>query len=145
MTIEVTILDAFKSRLETLTWPVTVAWEKIRLTVSDFAEHEIPVIQFYVQRIDSNHQVQTLESTMSVVVEVVLRQSYEQAIDARDIWEKVNDVKNVIGTNANLDVPGVFHCRMISRETDLYSIAPYYYGRLEFEVIFKEPYTRNCP
>jgi hypothetical protein len=145
MSIEVDILDAFKARIETLSWPTTVAWERIRLTVSDFSEFEIPVVQMYVLRIDSAHQVQTLESTMSVVVEIVLKQSFDQSINARDIWEKVNDVKNVIGTNANLDVPGVFHCRMVSRETDLYSISPYYYGRLEFEVIFKEPYTRNCP
>jgi len=145
MSIETDILDAFKARIETLSWPVTVAWEKIRLTVSDFGEYEIPVVQFYVPRIDSVHQVQTLESTMSVVVEIVEKQSYDNAIDARSIWERVNDVVEVIGRNANLDVPGVFHCRMISRETDLYTIAPYYYGRLEFEVIFKEPYTRNCP
>lgn len=144
MSMYTEILNAIKAKIETLPWPVTVSWEKIRLTATDFAEHEIPVVQFYVPRIDSEHQVQTLESRMSVFVEVVLKQSFTNTINASTLWDYIEDIKDVIGQNANLGVPKVIHCRMVSRQTDLHTIEPYYYGLIEFEVIFKEAYTRIC-
>lgn len=143
--IEARILDAIKARLDGLTWPALVQWERLRLTTSDIASFEIPLVQFYMASTEISHQVQTLESRMVFFIEVVLRDSATTTANQRELLDKMAAIREVMGVNPNLGVKEVIHVRHIRREIDVHTISPFYYGRLQFECIFKEPFTRNCP
>jgi hypothetical protein len=143
--IEAKILEGVKAKLDTLTWPALVTWERLRLTTTDISSFEIPLVQLYMSSTECRHQTQTLESTMTFFVEVLLRQSATAVANQRELLDKIEDVKDVMGVNPNMDIPGVFHIRMIRREIDVHTLEPFFYGRLQFECVFKESYTRNCP
>ncbi len=137
------IFDALKTQLTTaLTWAKVVDWEKIRILSSDFAEHELPCVQFYHVRTDYEHQQGRVQARMSLNIEVCLKSSYNQGeVDQKDLFDKMDDIILAIGNKANLGVPGVIHLRYVSDETVTHTIAPFYIGILNFEAIYLTTYT----
>jgi hypothetical protein len=138
------IFDALKTQLEQLTWAKGVEWEKIRILASDFAEYEVPRIQFYHVSTSYTHEQGRLLAAMLINVELVTMSTAANFADQRTLFDLQEEVEQMIGSEANLGVQGVIHVRYISDETDLHSIEPYFIASLTFEVIYHKPYTRIC-
>jgi len=139
------IFDALEAQLRAgLTWPKTIAWDRIRLLSSEFGDHEIPVVQFYAIREDIVHQHGKLEAHMQLSIEVCLRQTQFATCDQSTLVDYLEEVEQCVGAQPNFGVPGVIHARYMSVEVDLHTIEPIYYGRLNFDVIYHKPYTGIC-
>ena len=136
------IFDALEAQLvANLPWAKTISWEKIRLLSSDFASHEIPVVQFYHLRTDYDHSQGRLDARMRLVVEVVTKATATATADQRTLFDLMEDVELAVGLVPNLGVPGVIHVRYLSDESDIHTIEPFFLGVLTFEVIHRKGYA----
>lgn len=139
--IDKQIMETLETVLKTLPWVKLVSWKKLRIGVSDFRETELPAIQFYGTGQDMKHQHGKLEVTWRISIEVLLKSKCTGELDMGDLFDKQQEVEQVIGANPNLGIPGVIHFRYIGNQSDLYTILPIYYTRLDFECIFHKPYS----
>lgn len=136
------ILTALKNLLVAeLPWAKVVAWERIRLLSSDFADHELPLVQYYHLRTDYTPMNQRVEARMQFNIEVCQKTTSTGAVDQRDLFNKMDDILLAIGKNPNLGVSGIIHLRLLSDETDTHSVLPHYIGVLTFEALYLTTYT----
>lgn len=136
------ILDALKTLLTTsLPWAKVVAWERIRLLSSDFLDHELPCVQYYHLRTDYTPMQGRVEARMQFNIEICMKSSSTSVVDQRDLFNKMDDILQAIGSQANLGIGGVIHLRLLSDETDTHSILPHYIGILTFEALYLTTYT----
>lgn len=138
------IFDAFCAKLEAIPWVNTVAWDKVRIVASDIQAHEVPLIQVYALRGQSIHVGQKIQCNLQIFVELVLRQSDNQAVDQKQLFDYLEDIEQAIGANPNLGVPGMVHVKLLGDEIDLHTIDPFFYGRIAFEAIYHKNYSNNC-
>jgi len=143
--IRASIFDAFRARLAAqCTWAKVVNWEQIRIAASDFEDHEIPAIQLWSPELFHEHQVQTLETTMSIFVEIIMRSQATGVVDQRELFDKIESVRSAIGTQTTLGISQMIHVLILGNEVDLHTLEPFYFGRIHFQAVYKEPYTSFC-
>lgn len=141
MGIKRQIFEALATRLSTLAWVKLVSWEKVRLTESDFQDHEIPCIQMYDTGALNTHQGGRVEARMGIIVELVLKQTTSMVVNQGILFDYVEEIEQLIGGQIDLGVAGVLHLRYVSDNTDLHTINPFYYASLEFEAIYLKSFT----
>jgi hypothetical protein len=138
-----TILDNLKNLLTTQcgSWAKKIDWEKIRILLSDFGEHELPLIQFYHVRTDYEQQQGRVQARMVLNIEICLKSTVSGTINQKDLFDKMDLVLQGIGTNPNFGVPGVIHARLLSDETDTHTLDGIFVGILVWEIIYLTTYT----
>jgi hypothetical protein len=131
------LLTNLKSLLTThCSWAKMISWEKIRVISSDFAEHELPVIQFYHVRTDYEQQQGRALARMQFNIELCLKSTTSGVINQKDLFDKMDLILQAIGTNPNLDISGMIHLRPISDETDIHILEPLFIGVWNFEALY---------
>jgi len=144
MSRQVEILDKIKTLLSTLTWQKHCDWKKVKITATDFGDHEIPAVQFYPSGVSITHQQSRIYVDQIIDVEVVLKQTAYNEADMETLLEYVEELEQKIGENANLGLSYVHQVEYLNLDVDLHTIEPYYYARLTFGVKHYRPYT-GCP
>jgi hypothetical protein len=144
MAIESDILSALKTTLEGLSWVKTVEYERIRLNFSDFGGHEVPAIQLIDGGQVHLHQNRRLETTWTILIEVVMKSTSFDLVDQGVLLDRRAEVEQLIGANVDLDVPGMIHMRYVGNVTDIHMVDPYFYSQLTFEAVFHKDYTGAC-
>lgn len=142
MGIRSDIFDALKTRLSSITGIKTVNWDRIRVSESDFADHEVPAIQFYAGTTTYTHQQGQILAETEIAIEVILRGSSD--INQADLLDLMEEVEQAIGNNPSLGVSGMLHMVYVSDEIDLHTIDPFYIGRLVFQAVYRKPYVGLC-
>lgn len=136
------ILEALKTQLTAqLTWAKSIQWENIRILASDFNDSEVPAVQFYHVRTDYEHQNGRVQARSLVNIELAMKSSASTVIDQRDLFDKIDAIIEAVGSNPNLGVAGVIHARLISDETDAFTIKPFLLGVVQFEIIYLTKYN----
>lgn len=145
MSIDKDIMLHIEDRLQTLTWVKLVNWKRLRLTSSDFLDHEIPLIQFYDNGQRLTHEAARLRVEWSISVELVLKSFATGEIDVEDLLDKRQDVEQCLGAQStHLGIQGLQHIRYLSNEPDYLSVSPFFITRLDFEALYYKPYVRSC-
>lgn len=142
--IDLQIMTGIETKLKELSWANLVTWKKIRIANSDFRETEFPAIQFYDAGQSIQHEAARLSVTWRISVEVLLKSKSSGELDMGDLFEKRQAVEQKIGEVPNLGIPGLIHIRYVGNVTDLHTIMPVYYARLDLEILYYKPYVGNC-
>jgi hypothetical protein len=141
MAIEKDIFSKLKDLLSTLSWVNTVEYENIRMYPGDFQDHEIPCIQFFDGGQALEHAHSRMKVAWAIHIELVLKQTAAGTVNKGDLLDKRQEIEQLIGSNVDLGISGMIHFRYTSNITDLHSIAPYYYTRMDFEALYYKPYV----
>lgn len=142
--IDSQILDAFEATLKTLPWVKKVSSDEIILGFSETEQHEVPLVQVYGLGQRITMEKGRLKVSWTLMVELVLRSSSQNAVNMRTLLDYRQDIEQKIGSNPNLGVPSVIHVAYNGNSDDIRLAAPYYVTELEFEVIYYKPYTGHC-
>jgi len=140
------IFQKLEEILTELTWVKLVTWKKIRLSASEFRDHEIPLIQIYAPRQNHLHSQRRLETTMMIHVELVMKSTVAGVIDVEDCMDRRQEIEQKIGENVQLRLvnSGMVHMKYVSSEDDFHTIQPFYVTRLDFEALYYKPYLGAC-
>jgi hypothetical protein len=139
--IRTQMMEAIHTKLSQLTWAKYVEWENIKLMAGDFADHDVPAIQFYVANTSYTHQGGRVEATSDLYIELVMMQTDQAIVKPQDLMDKMEEIELKIGEQPNLGIPGMVHLRYLGDDIDMHTIAPYYYGRLSFQAIYHKKYS----
>lgn len=143
--MESKIYEALANILSELSFVKIVNYEKIRLNLGEFAEHEIPAIQFYTGGSTYTHEQSRLNTQMLIDVELILKSSTAGVVDQKELFEKTYAIERKIGANVylNLDNSGMIHLIYNSTTYDLHSFEPFFISRMSFTALFYKGYTRD--
>lgn len=145
MRIDKDIMLHIETRLKTLSWVNLVSWKRIRLTTSDFMDHEIPLIQFYDNGQSITHEAARLRVEWNIAVELVLKSLSSNEIDVEDLLDRRQEVEQCLGAQeTHTGIPGFHHLRYLGNEPDYLSISPFFITRLDFQALYYKPYVRVC-
>jgi hypothetical protein len=150
MSIQKQLFENLKTKLEEITWQNLVEYENIRLLISDFNQHEFPVIQIY----DNGETATPLRALNDVVlnfsVEIVMTRNSGELINQSLLFDRKLEVKRKIGEDPTLGIIGdpsigaFKNVQYIGGVTDFHTLAPHYLARLDFQALFNEPFVRDC-
>ena len=141
MGIKTDILEALELKLKELPWAKSVEWKRIRLMAGDFADHDVPAIQFYAGATNYTHFTGRLEASTEISIELVMMQTSASVVEPQDVMNYAEDIELKIGESPNLGIPGMVHLKYLSDEIDLHTIEPYYYVRLTFAAIYHKRFS----
>ncbi len=138
------IAKALVAVLESIPSFKYVAFDKVKLYVSDFKETEIPAAQFIDLTEAITHERSRVLRRWSLSLEIVHKATENEAISQEDMWNLEYQVARKIWLNPNLGIPGVIHCQYISNSTDLHLLEPFYVLRMDFDVLYYEHLVTDC-
>jgi len=145
------VLQNIKTKLEELTWPSLVEFERIRLYSSDFKDHEIPAIQIY----DVGETARTVqgrtENEWTLTIELILRPLQDDVADQGLLFDRKLEIKRKLGEDPTLGLGSLVpsqgrfkHIKYIRGLTDLHILSPYFMARLDYQALFEEPFSSEC-
>jgi len=120
------------------------AFDKVRLLSSDFKDFEIPAIQLIDIGMSSVHEASRAKKSWQIALELLLKGSEDWTVSQSDLWNLENEVLRKLWATPNLGIRGVIQMNFIGSQTDLHLLEPYYFARLDFEVLFYEDLVRAC-
>jgi len=132
------------SRCETIAVVKYVAFDKVRLLASDFKDFEIPAIQLIDVGMTSIHEMARAKKTWQITLELLMRGDQYNQVSQEDLWNLENEVLRKLWANPNLGIPGVIQMVFLGSTTDLHLLEPFYYSKLDFQVVFYEDLVRHC-
>lgn len=138
------IAEALKNILLGMPQLKYVAFDRVRLYVSDFRENEIPAAQFIDVAEQITHERNRVLRTWTISLEVIHKSTENEYISQQDMWNLEYQISRRIWANPNLSIPGVVHCRYVSNSTDLHLMEPFYLLRLDFDVLYYEHLVSDC-
>jgi len=147
------IAQALKTRIELVTIAngytldvATVAYDKVRLNISDYANSELPAVQILDQEKKFKHEMSRSKSEWKFVLELCLRTTPSMGVvDQETLWDFEEDVVRSIMKVPNLGLPFLQHVKVIDSITDLHLQQPNYVAIIGIEILYYEPITRdNC-
>jgi hypothetical protein len=145
MSIDKDIMLHIENRLNTLSWVKLVNWKKLRLTQSDFLEHEVPLIQFYDAGQMIQHEAARLKVEWNISIELVLKSTSTEEIDVEDLLDRRQEVEQCLGAQStHLGIQGLQHLRYTGNEPDYLSISPFFITRMDFVALYYKSYVRDC-
>lgn len=121
-----------------------VAFDKIRLLAADFKDFEIPAIQLIDVGMTSVHEAARAKKTWQIALELLMRGNEYRQVSQEDLWNLENEVLRKLWAQPNLGIPGVIQMEFLGSTTDLHLLEPYYFARLDFQVVFYEDLVRAC-
>ena len=149
--LENLILVAMQEKLQELTWPKVVEYEKIKLLSTDFREHELPAIQFYDNGRSFQHVQRRIEVEWNITVEILMKRTSSDAVDQGVLLDRSEEVERKIGSNLTLGldtntamIGNVVHVKYINAITDLHTVEPFFISLLNFSVNYFKPYSGAC-
>jgi hypothetical protein len=147
MSIQKQVFLNLKTKLQELPWANLVEFENIRLLASEFNAHEFPAIQIYDNGETATQLKGRTSNILSISIELVLmRSAVTGLVDQGQLFDKKLEIKQKIGEDPRLGINGgvdgtIMHIQYVAGATDLHSLAPHYLARLDFEVLFHEPFS----
>ncbi len=143
--IERDIRDGFATLLLTLPWLKKLEPYKIRASISEVREHEIPYVQFYGLEQVYEQQRGDLLTRWQIAVDLVLRRGIDGTIDQRDLDDKRQELIEAIGADPKLGLTySIVHVRPISATDDLMTFEPFFVSTIVFEALYRKPFTGTC-
>ena len=139
-----TIADAIVARIATVAEVKTTSFDKIRLFVDDFREHEFPVVQIYDVSQDITHERGRILTNWYLALELLMKSSVTGTVDQKSLWDLQHKIERTLWEIPNLDIPGVVHLVYIGSNTDLHLLEPIYFARMDFAVRFYQPLVAEC-
>jgi hypothetical protein len=111
---------------------------------SDFNESDIPAIQIIDVGLSSEHEKVRAKKRWSLAIEVVLRSTMTEPASQVKLWDLEQEVLRRLFSDANLGIKGVIQMEFRGSATDLHLLEPYYFTRLDVDVMFYENLTGEC-
>lgn len=136
--LKVTISQALVDRLKTIPDLKTVEFDKVRLRADDFMSVDCPAIQFIDIQEQIDHERSRAKKTWLLGLELVMKATAETPVSQVDLWNLQYQVERLLWGLPNLGIPGVIHLRYLGSQTDLHLLEPYYFVRLDIEVLYYE-------
>lgn len=132
------ISEAIVARLEDIPEIKTIEFDKVRLRSDDFMSVDCPAIQLIDISEQIEHERSRAKKVWSLALELVLKGTAETPVSQVDLWNTQYLVERKLWGLPNLGIPGVIHLRYLSSQTDLHLLEPYYFVRLDLEVLYYE-------
>ena len=125
---------------------VTVAFDKIRVAISDYADYELPAVQVIDLSKGFEHQFSRSKSSWLVAVEIIMRSTETVGVvDQQALWDLQENVMREIMKDPKLGLDFVLHVKLLDEVTDLHLQSPNYIATIGLEILYYEPVTRdNC-
>lgn len=137
--LKTTISQAIKARLQLIPDLKTVEFDKVRLRSDDFMSIECPAVQFIDVAEQVEHERSRAKKTWVLALELVMKATGEAPLSQVDLWDLQYKVERKLWGIPNLGIPGVIHLRYQGSQTDLHLLEPYYFVRMDIEVLYYEP------
>lgn len=149
--IQKLVLVAMKAKLEELPWVSLVDYERVRLFTADMKDHEVPLIQMYDIGESATQVRGRTDNTWTVTLELVLKGLSDDSVDQGILFDRKLEIKRKIGEDPTLGISnldpsqGRFkHVEYVGSITDIHVLQPYYMARLDYNVLFEEPFSSEC-
>ena len=139
MSMKTLIAEAIMARLETVAGVKSKNFDTVKLLASDFQDHELPAIQLIDLNESIEHEQRRAKKTWTIALEVVLKPNEFGTKSQKDLWNLCYSIERTLWQFPNLAVPGVIHLRYLGSQTDLHLLAPFYFARLDFDVLYYQP------
>lgn len=144
-TIEDNIVDAIKTRVQSVSAIKYYSDDQIKLAVSDFRDHEIPAAQLWDVGQFITHERSRILVTWSFSLEIIMKSLTSGVVSQRDLWALRREVALALWASpTNLGVAGVIHPVYTGNVTDLHMVEPFYIARLDFDVLYYDDLTGTC-
>lgn len=123
-----------------------VAFDKVKLNIADYENHELPAVQLIDLSALYEHQISQSKTSWQIAVEICMRTTEGLGIvDQGQLWDLQEDVVRSIMKVPNLGISYVLHVKLLDALTDLHVLEPNYIATVGLEVLYYEPITRdNC-
>ena len=137
--LKIAISQAIVARLQLIPEIKTIEFDKVRIRSDDFMSVECPAIQLIDIAEQIEHERSRAKKTWVLALELVMKATAEAPISQVDLWNTQYLVERQLWAIPNLGIPGVIHLRYQGSQTDLHLLDPYYFVRLDLEVLYYEP------
>lgn len=142
------IADALVTIVSAVSGIRTVSFDRIRASVTDYMEHEIPAVQIYDIGQSIEHQRGRILVSWALSLEIVMKSVNSGGtiaqIDQKALWSKRREIQLAIWDNPKLGLATVVHPILNGNVTDLHLQLPYYTARIDFDVLFYDDLTGAC-
>ena len=138
------IASAIITKLDTVAALKLKVFDKVRIAAGDFQDHELPACQLIDVGETIEHERSRAKKTWQISLELIMKPNEFGQISQQDLWDLQYDVERALWLNPNLGIPCVIHLRYIGSQTDLHLLDPYYFARLDFEVLYYEALVDEC-
>ena len=138
------IASAIITKLDTVAALKLKVFDKVRIAAGDFQDHELPACQLIDVGETIEHERSRAKKTWQISLELIMKPNEFGRISQQDLWDLQYDVERALWLNPNLGIAGVIHLRYIGSQTDLHLLDPYYFARLDFEVLYYEALVDEC-
>lgn len=133
------IASAILERLNAVSSLKSKTFDTVKLAATDFQDHELPAVQMIDLSESVEHEQRRAKKTWQIALEVILKPNEFGNKSQKDLWDLCYEVERALWQIPNLRLPGVIHLRYLGSQTDLHLLAPFYFARLDFEVIYYQP------
>lgn len=139
------IAEGLVAAISTVPSVKSVSFDRIRLKMADFLDHELPGCQI-VDVEDTVVIYETLRAKRSwlIDVELVMKTTEYLVLQQADMWNLAYEVERAIMRNPQLGVVGVIHAKVQGLRTDLHLVEPFYFGVISVEVLYYQHLTGDC-
>lgn len=150
MAIQDRTFVALKAIIDGLSWVKSCEYEKIKLWTTDFGDHEMPAVQIYDVGEQSRNQQCRDYITWSLAVELVMKKNVDEDANQALLFQRRLEIKRAIGADPTLGLQEavvaasegrMIHIRYAGGMTDLHVLEDKYLCRLDFQVLFEEPFS----
>lgn len=121
-----------------------IAFDRVKVLVSDFNETEIPGCQLIDLSETVTHEASRILRRWQIALEVVMKQTENRYVDQQELWDLCYSIERKLWSVPNLGIPGVVQLTHLGTTTDLHLIQPYYTARILVEVSFYDNLVRDC-
>ncbi len=138
------IADAILAKVSEVARIETVEFDRVRLRVDDFTEVQMPAVQLIDVNELVEHQQARAKKTWLIALELVMKATVDEPVSQQDLWNLQYEIERKLWAVPNLGIPGVIQLRYLGSQTDLHLLEPYYFVRMDFEVLYYEHLVRDC-
>lgn len=142
--IKTQISQALITKLADVTALKYRAFDTIKLQSSDFQEWELPAVQIIDLGEQNIHEVRQAKKQWTIALEIILGPLTASTPTQTDLWDLMETIENTLFTNPNLGITGVIHMQLLGSSTDLHFMLPYYLGRIELLIEYRQPLLGAC-
>ena len=144
MAIESDIMNAIVAKVQTVPEIVTVNSDKIKLSISEFRDHELPAVQIWDVAQAIKHERGRILVNWSLSLEIIMKSLESGLVNQNILWDLRRKIQLAIWNEPSLGIPGVIHPIYTGNVTDLHLLEPYYIARIDFDVQFYDVLTGSC-
>lgn len=144
MSIKSSISAAILTKLDSVAALKHKSFDLIRLTSADFQEWELPAVQIIDLSEANVHEMRQAKKQWTLALEVIVGPLAASTPKQTDLWDLMETIENTLFTSPNLGIPGVIHMQLLGSSTDLHFMLPYYLGRIEILVEYRQPLLGAC-